>query len=55
MVVSLTSFDHLFTSSEEYTDTTLAKARLHIQQMEASYGGTEIYSPLEDIFQKQER
>ncbi len=48
-------FDHLFSRSEEYTDESLGRARCHIESMDANYGGTEIYAPLEDIFRKAER
>jgi hypothetical protein len=43
-------FDSLFAKSVEYTDTTLEEAKKHAGEMEATYGGTEILAPLEEIF-----
>ena len=49
-------FDSLFGSnSQEYTDDTLMHAKKHVRRMKANYGGTEIYDPLEQIFQKPPR
>jgi len=36
--------------SKKYDDTTLEKAKNHVNQMYANFGGTEIYRPLEAIF-----
>ena len=43
-------FDSLFSSSQPLTDETLALAKAKIEETDADYGGTEIYSPLEKIF-----
>ena len=49
-------FDSLFRGqSQEYTDDSLLQAKEHVKQMTANYGGTEIYKPLEQIFQKAPR
>ena len=36
----------------KYDDNTLAKAKQHVTCMDANYGGTEIYQPLEAIFKQ---
>ena len=47
------SYDSLFPGgSTKYSDKSLNKALNHVRQMSADYGGTEIYSPLRDIFQQ---
>ena len=45
-------FDSLFETSMKYDDNTLLKAKEHVQSMEANYGGTEIYQPLDAIFKQ---
>ncbi len=55
MSVLFCSFDSLFGQSGEYTDQNLSLARHHCASMSANYGGTEIYSPLQDIFSKEVR
>ena len=43
-------FDSLFPESVSYTDETLERAKSHVGQMTANYGGTNIYEPLQNIF-----
>jgi hypothetical protein len=44
-------FDALFPSgSKLYDDSSLAKAKSHVANMSANYGGTEIYSPLKAVY-----
>ena len=38
--------------STKYSDSSLNKAIMHARSMSANYGGTEIYSPLREIFQQ---
>ena len=45
-------FNSLFKGSVKYDDTTLQQAKDHVQGMQADYGGTEIYQPLEAIFKE---
>ena len=46
-------FDSLFPGgSVKYDDDSLVKAKQHVQGMQADYGGTEIYQPLEAIFKE---
>ncbi len=45
-------FDSLFAISVRYDDTVLLQAKEHVQSMEANYGGTEIYQPLDAIFKQ---
>ena len=45
-------FDSLFQGSVKYDDDSLVKAKQHVQGMDANYGGTEIYQPLEAIFKE---
>ena len=45
-------FDSLFDGSVKYDDDSLAKAKEHAKAMDANYGGTEIYEPLEAIFKQ---
>jgi hypothetical protein len=45
-------FDSLFETSVKYDDNTLLKAKEHVQSMEANYGGTKIYQPLDAIFKQ---
>ena len=48
-------YDALFPDgSTKYSDSSLNNALSHVKQMSANYGGTEIYSPLRDIFQQDE-
>ena len=48
-------FSFLFKKgSKLYDDDTLAKAKKHVNGMDADFGGTEVYSPLEDIFKSQD-
>lgn len=50
-VVSFGSkFEFMFKSSIKYDNTNLEKAIQNIKRMTADMGGTEIYSPLENIF-----
>ena len=44
------SFDSLYHSSSLYNDETLRATKSHVSSMSANYGGTEIYAPLEAIF-----
>ena len=44
------SHSSLFPTSQPYEDDMLAKAKAHVESMEADMGGTEIYQPLEAIF-----
>jgi len=46
------SFDSLFPESRKYDDDTLSLAKHHVSTMEADYGGTEIYQPLNFIFER---
>ena len=47
------TYDALYTEgSTKYSDSTLNHSLQHVRQMSANYGGTEIYSPLRDIFQQ---
>ena len=46
------SFDSLFSASKKYDDDTLASAKALVAGMEANYGGTEIYQPLDFIFKQ---
>eukprot|EP00095_Tigriopus_kingsejongensis_P011133 maker-scaffold1161_size58349-snap-gene-0.8 protein:Tk11133 transcript:maker-scaffold1161_size58349-snap-gene-0.8-mRNA-1 annotation:"hypothetical protein DAPPUDRAFT_309817" len=43
-------FSSLFPQSVLYDDASLAQAKSHVAEMQADYGGTEIYAPLEKIF-----
>ena len=44
-------FSSLFENgSKKYDDTTLSEAKSHTNQMTANFGGTEVYRPLEAIF-----
>lgn len=46
-------YDALFPEgSAKYSDDSLKNALNHVREMSANYGGTEIYSPLRDIFQQ---
>ena len=46
-------YDALFPEgSAKYSDDSLNHALNHVRRMSADYGGTEIYSPLRDIFQQ---
>jgi hypothetical protein len=45
-------FDALFDGSVKYDDASLARAKQHVTDMQANYGGTEIYQPLEAIFRQ---
>ena len=47
------SFNSLFQGSVEYDDVSLVQAKQHVQSMQADYGGTEIYQPLEAIFKEE--
>ena len=48
-------FSFLFKKgSKLYDDDTLVKAKKHVNGMDANFGGTEVYSPLEDIFNSQD-
>jgi hypothetical protein len=47
-------FDSLFPESTQYTDETLDLAKSHVASMTANYGGTEIYSPMQAIFQQRD-
>jgi hypothetical protein len=47
-------FDSMFPKSTQYTDHTLDMAKSHVASMTAGYGGTEIYSPLQSIFQQKD-
>ncbi|CAG8838564.1 29139_t:CDS:2, partial [Gigaspora margarita] len=50
-VVSFGShFDSLFTKSQPYSEISFSKALKHAQEMDANYGGTEIYNPLKWAF-----
>jgi len=46
------NFDSLFSGSRKYDDNSLNAATAHAATMSADYGGTEIYRPLEAIFQE---
>ena len=46
------SFDFLFSGSQKYDDLTLNQAKEHVASMSANYGGTEIYQPMNAIFQE---
>jgi von Willebrand factor A domain-containing protein 5 len=48
-------YDSLFGESETYDDSSLAFAKTYVATMEANYGGTEIYQPLEFIFRQPRR
>ncbi|KAF0469433.1 von willebrand domain-containing protein [Gigaspora margarita] len=51
-VVSFGSrFDSLFTKSQPYSEESFSKALKHAQEMDANYGGTEIYNPLKWAFE----
>ncbi|KAF0432281.1 von willebrand domain-containing protein [Gigaspora margarita] len=51
-VVSFGShFDSLFTKSQPYSEESFSKALKHAQEMDANYGGTEIYDPLKWTFE----
>ncbi|RIB03892.1 von Willebrand factor type A domain-containing protein [Gigaspora rosea] len=51
-VVSFGSnFDSLFTKSQPYSEENFSKAIKHAQEMDADYGGTEIYNPLKWTFE----
>ena len=43
-------FSALFRHSQPYNDGNLAKAKAHVRGMDANMGGTEIYRPLEALF-----
>ena len=43
-------FSCLFFGSSRYDDHTLSDAKIHVSQMYANYGGTEVYNPLQAIF-----
>jgi len=43
-------FDRLFSFSEEYSEKSLKKALKYLQKMKADLGGTEILSPLKEIY-----
>ena len=46
------TYDALYSDgSTKYSDSSMNRALQHVRQMSANYGGTEIYSPLRDIFQ----
>jgi len=48
-------FSSLFQNgSKLYDDDTLAEAKNHVNGMNANFGGTEVYSPLQNIFTSQE-
>jgi len=48
-------FSSLFQNgSKLYDDDTLAEAKNHVNGMNANFGGTEVYSPLQNIFSSQE-
>jgi hypothetical protein len=42
----------LFDGSVKYDDDSLARSKQHVTSMDANYGGTEIYEPLEAIFKQ---
>ncbi len=42
----------LYPSSRRYDDTVLGETKAHAETMQADLGGTEIYQPLEWIFQQ---
>jgi hypothetical protein len=42
----------LYPSSRRYDDTVLGETKAHAEMMQADLGGTEIYQPLEWIFQQ---
>ncbi|CAG8573614.1 26220_t:CDS:2 [Dentiscutata erythropus] len=44
-------FDSLFKKSQPYTEGSFSKALKHAQEMDANYGGTEIYNPLKWVFE----
>ena len=48
-----TLFTKVFVESEVYTDESFKKAMEEISQFAANMGGTEILTPIQDIFQKQ--
>ncbi|RIB10468.1 von Willebrand factor type A domain-containing protein [Gigaspora rosea] len=51
-VVSFGShFDSLFTKSQPYSEESFSKAIKHAQEMDANYGGTDIYNPLKWTFE----
>ncbi|CAG8589441.1 353_t:CDS:2 [Dentiscutata erythropus] len=51
-VVSFGSnFDSLFKTSQPYSEESFLKALKHAQEMNANYGGTEIYNPLKWVFE----
>ncbi|CAG8819282.1 11161_t:CDS:2, partial [Dentiscutata erythropus] len=51
-VVSFGShFDSLFKKSQPYSEGSFSKALKHAQEMDANYGGTEIYDPLKWVFE----
>ena len=46
------NFDSIFEKSQKYDDGSMAAAIQHVREMKASYGGTEIYPALEEIFKQ---
>ena len=46
-------FDSLFKESVEYNDETLKVAKKHVANMSADYGGTELFYPIQHIFDSQ--
>ncbi|CAG0903393.1 unnamed protein product [Darwinula stevensoni] len=49
------TFSSLWEGSEKYREDSLHKATAHVLEMEANFGGTEIYEPLSTIFQQVQR
>src|SRR5438876_11904725 len=47
------SHDSLFPKSREYSEETLDKAINLAKKLDANYGGTEIYAPIEWVFDNQ--
>ncbi|XP_046436816.1 von Willebrand factor A domain-containing protein 5A-like [Daphnia pulex] len=46
------SYEELFPSSRKYDEVVLNHAKAYAEQLQANLGGTEIFNPLEQIFQK---
>ena len=45
-------FSKLFSESEALTDQSLEAAKSYVSQVDANFGGTDIYDPLADIFRQ---